>query len=51
MKVKKLKNEVIIYEDITMYKKGKNTNFYPVKDIEGKWTIVRCEEYRKKNIK
>lgn len=34
-----------------MYQKGKKTTFYSVKDIEGKWTVARCEEYRKKNIK
>ena len=33
-----------------MYNKGKKPSFYSVKDISGKWTVSRCDEYRKKNI-
>ena len=32
-----------------MYLKGKKPIFYPVSDINGEWTVKRCEEIQKKN--
>tara|TARA_B100000902_G_scaffold106212_1_gene108115 strand:- start:16579 stop:18867 length:2289 start_codon:yes stop_codon:yes gene_type:complete len=32
-----------------MYSKGKKPIFYPVRDHEGEWSVLRCEEIQKKN--